>query len=714
MKLFFIFFSLIVSANALAIKSHLTCSASGTDIYFINGINIGEDEYQYFTEAVIGIEQSSPMPELDNKINSVRFIPLHNTSQGFKKDVAEAMFQYIEGVKRKKIIGVAAIRIILPFLMNKSYKMKQICNQELQQDERYICDELVRIRREKFNTHLYEDLGKFRVRIAKSVAENKKIVIVGHSQGALFADSLRTYIKKYHPAHDQYTSSLLIGAFKPAINKRTYYYNFTDDGVVNGVRSTLAIIPEQRYKIDVACEGEPDPVEGEFSYRTDNHSFDCYTGSNKVTGPKFLLESSREDIVAREYFYDLLKKAVSEHGNNDENCCNKEAGKLDRANQQTPVSEFFIGDKVELEQDLQLSHIGKNEICGNSTLSGTVSLTRSSLRDTVVTAANNNGVILIDSKVSKGASLLGNLIVRNANVKSGEFLGSHRPGYVYSEIAYGDFEGSNNFSGHFIVRGSTKNSTIAGQSLLMTNYGSPHFTLTVESLPNSGVRNGIQISGIGYINATVGARSKIHGTPLLRNTNCPSCGNWFGGVITHNANTEISSDLMNPSSSVTEVRGGIFLGNNVKIRNGSYVAGTGMRLDKGVPAIHLNSIIDASNITGGFYITSAQVLNSNVSGIPYVCTSVLDGASVTGNAVTCSGTYTGSYGSNWICNAYDEEGNTSFPTQCAIDDGTFKNESGNYTALSEEDLIQNASLLQSRSQELSYQEALATMEEMGI
>lgn len=164
-----------LSLNANAIKSHLTCSKNGTDIYFINGVDVGDESYKDFVRTVALLEQSSPLHEFDPKAENVKFIPLHNSSQGMKKDVAEAMFQYIENVKKeKKNVTIVAAKFVFHFLSSNTQKMKEVCNRELGQNLRYICDELLRIKYDKYNSHLFKDLGSFKLRIAESVAANKK------------------------------------------------------------------------------------------------------------------------------------------------------------------------------------------------------------------------------------------------------------------------------------------------------------------------------------------------------------------------------------------------------------------------------------------------------------------------------------------------------------------------------------------------------------
>lgn len=689
--------------------SHLTCSSSGVDIYFINGVGVGDDGFVSFSSSVTLAELAASKSELDNT-PTVNFIPRHNRSSGLNKDIAEAMFQYLEGAKNKKIPTLIAAKLVFNFLSSKSYRIKKACAETLDPNEREVCDELMKIKTDKMNTFLYKDTGLFRKVIITSIKNKRKIVLVGHSQGTLFVNSLRNYIKKYYPAYDPYVSSLLVGAFKLSSHKRTIYYNFTKDGLIDEIASRWAIIPERNFVISSTCEPEaPDQGTG-LNFNFSNHSFNCYTGNFSVSGPKFLLPKNG-NFIARDYFNDLLKKAVSELANNDENCCNKEPGKLYRANADSPISNLFISQKTQSEKNAILVNTGESRICGASKISGRINIDNSTVTNATLEADPVNGIYLLNSTISSNVKLSRNIMVKNSTVKGGTYSGEHRQGYIYSEISDGTYEGSNNFSGYYTVKGSVKNSTIDGQSLIMPSHGNPHFTLFIDSLPGGAVRDGVTISGVGSLNATIGSGSTVLGTPLLRNTTCAGCGDWFGGVLTHNSNTEISGG----ESGASEVRGGVFLGKNVKIRNGSSVVGTSMRLDKGIPAIHLNTVVSSSTVTGGFYITSAQVTGSNVSGTPYVCTSTLSGATVNGNAVTCAGSYGGVYESNWKCNHYDYENpTTSFPSQCSIPDQTFIKANGSYTAMSEEDILNTASINQQINQKRAYEESAEIMNQFEI
>ena len=390
MKFVFFIFMIVFSKGSFAEKSHLTCSANGTDIYFVNGVDVDEAKFENYSESVRRIIDSINGNELDNR-SDIEVFPRHNTSQGLMKDVAEALYQYTEDVKlNKQRECLLPSNLIYYILSTNAGKLKQLCTRSNQCPEiKSICADMLKIKHEKMSSALYQDIGKFRKDIVSSVSNNRKIVLVGHSQGSLFVEGLRNYIKKYHPGHDQYTSSLMVAGLKKSSHKRNNFYNFTKDGVLEKIEDALLPVPERKFEISSTCEPDNTSSSTGFNFTARNHSFECYTGNFNVSGPQFLLQGNGT-FTARDYFLDLLKKTVSELGNNDPSCCNKKMGKVWK-----PTNSFVADDVLVIGDHLNLS--ADSSLCGSG----------------VVDATTPFGIRLVNSNLSGRVNLKGRLNFEN-------------------------------------------------------------------------------------------------------------------------------------------------------------------------------------------------------------------------------------------------------------------------------------------------------------
>lgn len=316
----------------------------------------------------------------------------------------------------------------------------------------------------------------------------------------------------------------------------------------------------------------------------------------------------------------------------------------------------FSGEISALEEDIYFDHANINS---SGSISERVQISYSNLLPgnlTIYGDSEEGILILSNSNISGTTSLTNNIFVSNATITSGTYEGNNRDGYMLTAIRDGTFSG-NNFSGYYYAQRSITNTTIEGQSLLLpVGSGYQHMLLDIDVITSTPLPtiDSVTIKGIANIYGKLSSGATIEGYAISR------VGGWNNGV-----GLTPSAEITGPD---TLVKGSMFIGVRAKIGEGSSVHGSSQRGDGVLPAIHLDTEITDSTISGGFYIIQSIIHDgSNLSGRPIICASNLDSVSLScTDQYTCPGSYSGSISCTSSCLITDKKPYTT----CGIPDGT--------------------------------------------
>lgn len=311
-----IFILLLITSSNLSFSSvsHLSCSKSGTHLVFVNGVGVDPGSFSRFRGASIDISKELNKGLVDEK-SFVTYESYHNNSEGKLNDALETFLLYLETNKRElEISPESGYKLFLKALMKNPVGFDQLCKI---QNAKAACDELNKIILFSENSSTVADIGALKNLSNDLLLNNKKIVFVSHSGGAVVVDRVRDYIKDHHPKKYNYTAHLAIARPFNTRHSNEYHLNFDQDGVINTVRDLGFGTPSSNVDLKKSC----DPWYTYF-LGIKNHYYNCYLGTNQVEGSSFFNLSG--NVTSRQLVMDSIYRVSSYLENNDDDCCKKD------------------------------------------------------------------------------------------------------------------------------------------------------------------------------------------------------------------------------------------------------------------------------------------------------------------------------------------------------------------------------------------------------
>lgn len=390
MPLKFLIILILISARVYANISHLTCSKNGTNLIYINGVDINNWEHTKFESLATGLSSDLLPRNIDAKDDFFVTVP-HNRSEGLLRDIAESFFLFANRGSKTKLsnkVGYSASKKIIKFLvaglMSDRGKLEYLCNPYIKRDsngelinkicltdpvpqdpnapitEKNICCSIDKIKMEAQKSVAFEDLGKFRTIVVEKLKNDQKVILVTHSAGAMFADRIKDYVKRYYPQYSDYLGTLAIARpFRSNHKENEYFLNSQKDPVLNQINETgINETPAPNLFFKTNCDIEvPFPVD----YR--NHDFSCYL-SEAALSPGVPLLFNTPNPTSRYYIKDYIYRVASDLGNNDVACCNKAAGKIWINN--GDVNGGFISKNIEISGKVMIE--SGAQLCGSGVI----------------------------------------------------------------------------------------------------------------------------------------------------------------------------------------------------------------------------------------------------------------------------------------------------------------------------------------------------------
>lgn len=493
-KIALIAFLTFYSALAFSKFSHLSCSKNSTLLMFINGVDV-KDNLDFLNQS------SKLISELDlhntDANNLISSVVKHNRSEGYLSDIAETFFLFMRQnsvaydgetapeVKKKQL------RIWMLATMSTKARLKYACDKEFPELKIY-CDEMKRITLLGQNSITFQDLGEFRTEVTKALYENKKVILVTHSAGAMFADRIRDYVSAYHPSKKSFLGHVAIARpLKSNHSTNNFFVNFKQDSTLNELISYgLGSTPKPNVDLHENC-----PLQVPFPADYPNHFFSCYTGPGLITGPHFLpslkWDAPPTQNTAVSYVADTVYRVASLLGNNDEKCCNKAPGKIWRNDaycESDPelCQTSFIADTTKLEVN-DASFIHDSQICGDYTIKSFNPISFKNTKmygsGTIISEAGD-GVQFNTTTLHRNSIL--ETTVKSLNFFNTEFNGTSR---LYGNtITFIDskIKGFNRFESTGITSISLRNTQLNSESLELNKIETP--------IPLSGGHSSMNIS----------------------------------------------------------------------------------------------------------------------------------------------------------------------------------------------------------------------------
>lgn len=368
---------IVNTINVFAGKSHLTCSKNGTVLFYINGVGLKDDDKSFSSNTNI-VTQQVIKSNVDSKSTIIsNYMP--NRSEGILKDVSEAYFLYMNSTKISEAnptLKADAYKLFVSYFTSNRVKFKLMC--AAKESLRKYCNEIKKIAALKEKSATVKDLRLFTEKTIDFLNENRKVIFVTHSSGALFADRIRDVLAE-HPSYKKNMVSHVALA-RPLSAERTknrYDIVFNTDSLINYIRKNNLDAPDSNVDLIGDCpNNEPMPLP-DTDIIVRNHEFSCYIGQNLVEGKQFF---PKTNMTALEYVADSIYRVASELGNNDELCCNKSAyGKL-WINEDDSLG-GFVSDNTKIQYNVILEP--GSQICGKGTIKGRVGSNPSILKNKV-------------------------------------------------------------------------------------------------------------------------------------------------------------------------------------------------------------------------------------------------------------------------------------------------------------------------------------------
>jgi hypothetical protein len=165
--------------------SHLTCSATGTKLIFINGVNVDDREYFVnFRDQVTFLFSTIDQNNTDSKA-TIEFSVPHNRSESQLRDLAETFFLFMQRYQKDSrhnseplIPDSKLLNLFVSSLLTTKFKFEYACKNDPDPRIQDICKEIRKIREEGQKSITFEDLGRIRKIVSDAIAENKKIIFL--------------------------------------------------------------------------------------------------------------------------------------------------------------------------------------------------------------------------------------------------------------------------------------------------------------------------------------------------------------------------------------------------------------------------------------------------------------------------------------------------------------------------------------------------------
>lgn len=548
---FLILFFLICSSIAEAKLSHLTCSANGLHIIFINGVGVDVSQFEDFERQsrVFASELEKSWIDLSSIPENVTFDAYHNSSFLKPYDGFEAWKLYMEGETTEDggFFSQDTITKIFNYKITQNAKaLSKTCHTYLFEKHCQKLDEIL------FFKKTYEDLAKMKFEVDKVLSSGKKILFVSHSAGALFVDNIRDYIKRVWSDKYLQTSHLALARPLETQHINQYHLTFEDDQLTERLRFIPLVggkVPPANLDKTQKCIDPKDP-DDIFS----NHSYiNCYLGqlTSQNTADSPILNEPAE-MPARSHVKNAIYRVASYLTNNDKNCCDGKNGKV-WLNGVTPGG--FVSEKIRITGgEIFVSRMA--QLCGFGEIKGS----QNSNNYEFHSGTKIEGEVFIDSK----------FYIQNLktlpNSKLSIISGPTKNFSSQNFTLHGELDWKNNLStslgytslSNLNLYGKNKvtgDVSFGGGSYYNVTLESPSALLTVGGSSNK-IDTKLKISYLGTVNARFLENDIVGDFELFGSTNLQVTNNQFLGSMTlKSPDIEIySSEIRNSSTIQTGKR----------------------------------------------------------------------------------------------------------------------------------------------------------------
>ena len=495
MKFLIVFIVLLSFASSYAAieRNSLSCSQNGLLIIHINGISTTSKDAKANAEYIADMLRSHAS-KLDVSPDPSRFnvIDKYNNSEKFLGDAIQLLHQKL-GESDKGLVEIAS-------LVWAFFEYRILLTDVL--DSRVI-EELDRISIEqsmKQENISNSDIAEMTDSVVKALGANKKVILVPHSQGNLYADYVYDALveKGLRNEVDKYVGVLHIGSvIKKSKFKNSRTYTLQEDRAL-GTLVALGF-----------------PVEdGKYSTLDGPHRCSDYTichgvrgaylnNTIAVRGPKQGIGLS-EIRLASQTFIDLIEEVAWMLDNNDPACCEKENGRFYRASYDSSVQDTFIADTVEFSVP-GIYDFQNSKICGGTKILGDVRIHDSTVKGQNTLDGSSYASSIEDSHLDGTNTISGHHKIKHAQIYgNGSYMcsGSTSSSYCTLEGKYLEpiFLSENHFNGHYsLVRSNSHSNEINADLIVRINdstLGTNNVFKGSVEVFYSRIRSGVTLWGI--------------------------------------------------------------------------------------------------------------------------------------------------------------------------------------------------------------------------
>ena len=349
-----LFFLITMSLDAVAQEKSLSCSKNGTVLFYINGINVGKTDFDEdldrLFETIVSLET-----KFDNQ-GSVSVTGEHNSSEGFTLDYIQLVRQKLEG--QKKYSNSDIVELISLYFHSRIEFIRSIGEE--------IYDE---IRRDMFlelnsgETISQNDIKVMAIKIRNFLNQNKKVIVVSHSQGNIYANYVYDELLNIGvPAEalNKYYGNLQVGSAARSLKaKNAKVYSLKDDIALNWLSGTSPRpVLDQKYRVSLHT---PSSLYCVLNYC---HGFaSTYQSSSmEVVGPK---QGASGEVTRKsvDVFRENLEEVAWMLANNDDNCCDGREGRFYRKDYSSPAS-GFVENTVDIASRANITISESAQLCG--------------------------------------------------------------------------------------------------------------------------------------------------------------------------------------------------------------------------------------------------------------------------------------------------------------------------------------------------------------
>lgn len=617
--------------------SSLSCSKDKTHIIFINGINVKKEKIRDSSDAIDNLIQ--PIAGKINNRQQVEVSYEYNTSEGLNRDIIQLIEQKLSGNK-----------------INSSPKMLPLTPQFLFLDNEFISAERERYLEYKIdetelqNRNSANDVRRMVINIKGYLTLGKKVIVVSHSQGNIYANLVYDGLLKEGVSYEtlnKYYGNLQVGSVAKEIRaKNSRYITLQNDRAVNSLRLRGAgfIMPGNYFQLNVDC---PDGLCHGFNeaYLSEQNS-----ASGKKQGRGGTLRSLKD------IFLDSLEEVAWMLANNDENCCDGRDGRFYRKDYNTEATKGFVEKTASIDKKLTLLMDEGTQICGNVvmntlntnsneevTLSTLETIPSKIIGDGPIITAGKltlEGSELINDNPNDSLSLIGNtyyglgfkstkvqgahtisgdIIFENSDISSSFISGSHTAVNIWGNMTDGllpsinaRISGNSTVGGFYTVERDIEGAYVEGRPQISTSGGVENFL----NIPyKSSALVGGTVVGFGYIAGSV-TNSNINGYKV---------GNNIVGVI-----LEPNGTVSNNSN----VLGAVYLEGSNSISS-SIIRGDQVRgIEEYILHVTSSTILNNSSVVNAPRVITSYLNSGHIANVAYV-----QNSNLTNNAVAQCNAY---------------------------------------------------------------------------